>query len=85
VAAAAGEHQLKHVLIAGVAPNGPDFTPDETQDDIVRLVGEVLDGTADTPDRLWKSLGQAGLLTLAVPASLGGAGLGPLDTALVLT
>jgi alkylation response protein AidB-like acyl-CoA dehydrogenase len=64
---------------------GPDFVRDETQDAIVRLAGEVLDGNADTPDRLWKSLGQAGLLTLAVPASLGGGGLGPLETALVLT
>jgi 3-oxo-4-pregnene-20-carboxyl-CoA dehydrogenase alpha subunit len=64
---------------------GPDFALDETQDDIVRLAGEVLDGNADHPDRLWKSLGQAGLLTLAVPATLGGAGLGPLETALVLT
>jgi len=64
---------------------GLDFALDETQDDIVRLAGEVLDGNADTPDRLWKSLGQAGLLTLAVPADLGGAGLGPLETALVLT
>jgi hypothetical protein len=65
--------------------DGPDFRPDEAQGEIVRLAGEVLDGNADTPDRLWKALGQAGLLTLAVPEALGGAGLGPLETFLVLT
>jgi alkylation response protein AidB-like acyl-CoA dehydrogenase len=63
---------------------GPDFELDDAQEAIVRLAGEVLDGTMDTPDRLWKALGQAGLLTLAVPASLGGAGLGVLATGLVL-
>jgi alkylation response protein AidB-like acyl-CoA dehydrogenase len=64
---------------------GPDFRPDEAQDTIARLAGEVLDGNADTPERGWKALGQAGLLTLAVPASAGGEGLGPAETALVLT
>ena len=64
---------------------GPDFGRDESQDAIVGLAGEVLDGNADTPERAWKALGQAGLLTLAVPERLGGAGLGPLETALVLT
>ncbi|WP_203826036.1 acyl-CoA dehydrogenase family protein [Actinoplanes palleronii] len=34
---------------------------------------------------LWKSLGQAGLLGLAVPRELGGAGLGALATGLLLT
>ncbi|KUL41495.1 acyl-CoA dehydrogenase family protein [Actinoplanes awajinensis] len=34
---------------------------------------------------LWKSLGQAGLLGLAVPRELGGAGLGALETGLLLT
>ena len=34
---------------------------------------------------LWKELGQAGLLSLAVPAWLGGDGLGVLDTAVLLT
>ncbi|MEV6302315.1 acyl-CoA dehydrogenase family protein [Actinoplanes sp. NPDC051861] len=61
-----------------------DFRPDEAQQAIISLAGEVLDGS-DTPERLWKDLGQAGLLTLAVPARLGGAGLGVLETVLVLT
>jgi alkylation response protein AidB-like acyl-CoA dehydrogenase len=34
---------------------------------------------------LWKELGQAGLLGLAVPERLGGGGLGVLDTAVLLT
>ena len=34
---------------------------------------------------LWKELGQAGLLSLALPAWLGGDGLGVLDTAVLLT
>ena len=64
---------------------GPDFRPDEAQETIARLASEVLDGDADTPERLWKALGQAGLLTLGVPAGLGGAGLGVPETAVVLT
>jgi alkylation response protein AidB-like acyl-CoA dehydrogenase len=58
-----------------------DFRLDETQEAITRLAAEVLDGT----DKPWAALGQAGLLTLAVPERLGGAGLGVLETALVLT
>ncbi|WIN00389.1 acyl-CoA dehydrogenase family protein [Actinoplanes oblitus] len=66
---------------------GPDFTLDDAQEAIVRLAGEVLgdsdgDGSAG---RCWASLGQAGLLGLAVPAELGGAGLGPMATGLLLT
>ena len=64
---------------------GPDFALDEAQEAVVRLAGEVLSDNADTPDRLWKSLGQAGLLGLAVPEELGGAGLGPMATGLLLT
>jgi alkylation response protein AidB-like acyl-CoA dehydrogenase len=64
---------------------GPDFALDEAQEEIVRLAGEVLSDNADTPERLWKSLGQAGLLGLGVPAALGGAGLGPVETGLLLT
>ncbi|GAA2643249.1 acyl-CoA dehydrogenase family protein [Paractinoplanes durhamensis] len=64
---------------------GPDFDLDDTQEAIVRLAGEVLAGHDGTPDRLWKSLGQAGLLGLAVPAELGGAGLGATETGLLLT
>jgi alkylation response protein AidB-like acyl-CoA dehydrogenase len=58
-----------------------DFRLDETQEAITRLAAEVLDGT----DKPWAALGQAGLLSLAVPERLGGAGLGVLETALVLT
>ncbi|MEU4155055.1 acyl-CoA dehydrogenase family protein [Actinoplanes sp. NPDC026670] len=58
-----------------------DFRLDETQEAITRLAAEVLDGS----DKPWADLGQAGLLTLAVPERLGGAGLGVLETALVLT
>jgi alkylation response protein AidB-like acyl-CoA dehydrogenase len=64
---------------------GPDFALDDAQEAIVRLAAEVLTDNADTPDRLWKSLAQAGLLGLAVPAELGGAGLGPMETSLLLT
>lgn len=61
------------------------FTPDETQQEIVRLTGDALDAAgADLPERAWKALGQAGLLGLAVPVALGGDGLGALETMLVL-
>ncbi|MEJ3746218.1 acyl-CoA dehydrogenase family protein [Actinomycetes bacterium KLBMP 9797] len=60
-----------------------DFAPDDTQEAVVRLAREVL-GATDPPERLWKALAQAGLLGLAVPDTLGGAGLGALETALVL-
>ncbi|GIF22832.1 alkylation response protein AidB-like acyl-CoA dehydrogenase [Actinoplanes tereljensis] len=63
---------------------GPDFALDDAQEAIVRLAGEVLSDNDDTPERLWKSLGQAGLLGLAVPVELGGAGLGALETGLLL-
>ncbi|GIE35712.1 acyl-CoA dehydrogenase [Actinoplanes italicus] len=62
-----------------------DFRLDETQEAITRLAAEVLDGVAGEPDKSWTALAQAGLLTLAVPERLGGAGLGILETTLVLT
>ena len=71
-----------------------DFTLDETQQVIARIAGEVLDpleaGNTDADDAAfdqaaWKALGQAGLLALAVPTWLGGDGLGPLETAVLLT
>ncbi|GAA4953040.1 acyl-CoA dehydrogenase family protein [Actinoplanes utahensis] len=62
-----------------------DFHPDEAQTAISRLAGEVLDGSSGDPEKAWAALGQAGLLSLAVPERLGGAGLGMLETALVLT
>ncbi|BCJ41247.1 acyl-CoA dehydrogenase [Actinoplanes ianthinogenes] len=64
---------------------GPDFALDDAQEAIVRLAGEVLSDDDGSPRRLWKSLGQAGLPGLAVPAELGGAGLGAVATGLLLT
>lgn len=64
---------------------GPDFALDDAQEAIVRLAAEVLSDHDDDPRRLWKSLGQAGLLGLAIPAELGGAGLGAVETGLLLT
>jgi alkylation response protein AidB-like acyl-CoA dehydrogenase len=63
---------------------GPDFALDEAQEAVVRLAGEVLSDNADTPERLWKSLAQSGLLGLGVPVEWGGAGLGPVETGLLL-
>ena len=59
-----------------------DFGPTESQREIARLAGQLLDeGKADP----WKELARAGLLGLSLPAELGGAGLGVLDTAVLLT
>jgi 3-oxo-4-pregnene-20-carboxyl-CoA dehydrogenase alpha subunit len=62
---------------------GVDFDLDETQREIADLAREVL-GREPDPATAWKALGRAGLLTLAVPEGLGGAGLGVLETAVVL-
>jgi alkylation response protein AidB-like acyl-CoA dehydrogenase len=59
-----------------------DFSLDETQLEIARLAADVLGRESDTP---WKALGEAGLLSLAVPERLGGDGLGVLETAVLLT
>ncbi len=59
-----------------------DFGLDETQQEVARLAADVLGRESDTP---WKALGEAGLLSLAVPERLGGDGLGVLETALLLT
>ena len=76
-----------------------DFTLGETQQAVAQAAAHVL-GTrpaapkaapaAAAPDEahgraLWKELGQAGLLGIAVPAWLGGEGLGVLDVAVLLT
>jgi alkylation response protein AidB-like acyl-CoA dehydrogenase len=61
-----------------------DFNLDETQREVADLAREVL-GRETDPAAAWKALGRAGLLTLAAPEELGGAGLGVLETALVLT
>lgn len=58
-----------------------DFELDETQREIAALAAEVLGRESDTP---WKALGEAGLLSLAVPERLGGDGLGVLETAVLL-
>jgi alkylation response protein AidB-like acyl-CoA dehydrogenase len=63
-----------------------DFTPDERQRAVLDLAAEVLDSTgADPPERAYKALGQAGLLSLAVPARWGGDGLGMVEVAVLLT
>jgi hypothetical protein len=61
-----------------------DFDLDEAQREIAGLAREVLEKEPD-PDAAWTALRRAGLLTLAVPEELGGAGLGTVETALVLT
>ena len=75
-----------------------DFTADEAEAEVSLLAAQVLaagtrhaTGTdtasvaGDYDDHLWKELGSAGLLSLAVPAELGGDGLGMQATAAVLT
>lgn len=77
-----------------------DFALEETQQAVARLAAEVLDqgrpATAPSPVRaardpegydsaLWKELGQAGLLSLALPVELGGDGLGVMDVMVLLT
>jgi 3-oxo-4-pregnene-20-carboxyl-CoA dehydrogenase alpha subunit len=66
-----------------------DFTLGEAETEAARLAARVLGAaapsTADFDDGLWKELGHAGLLALALPADLGGEDLGVLATAAVLT
>ncbi len=59
-----------------------DFALDEAQEVIARVSAEVL--RSASPEEAWKALGQAGMLTLAVPSSLGGEGLGLLEVAVLL-
>ncbi|MEO3792673.1 acyl-CoA dehydrogenase family protein [Nonomuraea sp. B10E15] len=56
-----------------------DFNLDETQQDLQKLAAEVLAREGDE-DRLW----QAGLMGVCVPEAAGGAGLGPVEMAVVL-
>src|SRR5215469_17864108 len=51
----------------------------------IRAVADADSPSADMDNSLWKELGQAGLLSLAVPAELGGDGLGVQAMAAVLT
>lgn len=60
-----------------------DFSLDESQGAVAGLAREIL-GHEGEPSALWKAMAQAGLLTLSVPEELGGAGLGVVETALVL-
>ena len=64
-----------------------DFALGETQQAVAAAAGHVLDRSPGDADgrALWKELGQAGLLGLALPAWLGGEELGVLDTAVLLT
>lgn len=75
-----------------------DFGLDETQQSVADLAATVLGGDSDGnraeqafagpagyDETLWKAMGQAGLLSLAVPTELGGDGLGPVEVACVLT
>lgn len=70
-----------------------DFTPSEEQRAVAGLTAEILDREAD-PDRVdaagydqqtWRALAKAGLLSLALPAELGGDGFGLTEVAAVLT
>jgi 3-oxo-4-pregnene-20-carboxyl-CoA dehydrogenase alpha subunit len=75
-----------------------DFTLDETQQAVADLaatvlrteadnarVEQVLSGESGYDETLWKAMGQAGLLALALPESLGGDGFGPVEVAAVLS
>ncbi|MEO3800851.1 acyl-CoA dehydrogenase family protein [Nonomuraea sp. B1E8] len=56
-----------------------DFNLDETQQDLKKLAAEVLAREGDE-DRLW----EAGLMGVCVPEAAGGAGLGPVEMAVLL-
>ncbi|MGW0478669.1 acyl-CoA dehydrogenase family protein [Nonomuraea sp. NPDC003214] len=62
-----------------------DFNLDETQRDLRTLTAELL-AREDGQDaaRLWDALREAGLTAICVPEHAGGAGLGPVEMAVVL-
>lgn len=75
-----------------------DFTLDETQQQVADLAAtvlrhdpddarleQVLAASAGYDETLWKAMGQAGLLSLALPEALGGEGFGAVEVATVLT
>jgi alkylation response protein AidB-like acyl-CoA dehydrogenase len=67
---------------------GLDFDLDESLQAVADLAADVLDrGMPRAADgvALWQDMGQAGLLSLALPDWLGGDGLGVLGTAILLT
>ncbi|HKC28884.1 MAG TPA: acyl-CoA dehydrogenase family protein [Jatrophihabitans sp.] len=74
-----------------------DFSLDESQQAVAELAASVLRtgpdharalaaiaSEAGYDDATWKAMAQAGLLALGLPEQVGGDGLGPLPTALVL-
>lgn len=61
-----------------------DFQFDETQTEVTALTARVL-GKEREPADTWRALADSGLLALALPAELGGDGLGVAEVALVLT
>ncbi|GGS57952.1 acyl-CoA dehydrogenase [Planobispora rosea] len=74
-----------------------DFNLDETQEDLRKLAAELFAGEATTSRieaheasgapydaGLWRSLAQAGLLGACLPEEAGGAGLGPVEMAVIL-
>jgi len=68
------------------APNQPYAGQPGTGQPGTGLPGTGLPGTGPPDTRaLWKELGQAGLLALALPRWLGGDGLGVMDIAVLLT
>jgi alkylation response protein AidB-like acyl-CoA dehydrogenase len=66
-----------------------DFAPTETQQAVAQAAAHVLDhARTDQPgynQALWKELGQAGLLAMALPGWLGGDGLSVLEVTALLT
>src|ERR1700677_4711885 len=58
-----------------------DFSLTDTQQEIARLAGRLLDDGKRDP---WQELDRSGLLALSLPAELGGEGLGVMDTAVLL-
>jgi hypothetical protein len=82
---------------AGDEVRGVDFAPAESQLAVARAAAGVLSqgplpdpvsertGPAPGGSDLWAKLGRAGILSLAIPAWLGGDGLGVLDVGAALT
>ena len=73
-------------------PIGMDFTLGETEQAVASAAAEVLDRARPVPDEpgagdatLWKELSRAGVLSLALPAFLGGDELGVMAVATALT
>ena len=58
-----------------------DFSLTQSQQEIARLAGQLLDEGKAGP---WKELARAGLLALSLPPELGGDGLGVLEAAVLL-